>query len=165
MQPGDNFTALSVPRVVAYDTRTTPKTPVSTTELEVFRFDNVPLINGHLYEVTVSNINADGDTAGQIALVRLRIATAGVPGTLATTSSTQKNSWRQYIDDATNSNVVPWVNYYEPTGDGFGSFLWTMQKQGSAGGNIQWFTSATDVAEFVIKDLGDVSGVPGGTNI
>ncbi len=161
--PGDKLNSIELPRLIAYDDRTTPSGPSAGTEVPVFRFDNVPVIADHLYEIKVSNINADGDTAGQIAMVRLRLAFSATTGTAATTSSTQRNTWRQYVDDATNSNITPWTNYYPASTDGYLSILWSLQRQGAASGNVVWFCSATDIAEFTVVDLGERSGVVGGT--
>lgn len=171
MLPGDEFTAANIARVIAYDSRVTPTGNVTTTETGVFRFDDLPIISGHLYRLTVSNINVDGDTGldgdnlNQIWLVRLRLATDTVMGTLATTSSTQSNSLRQSIDDATNSNIVPWVSYWEAPADGFLSALWTVVRQGGEAGNIVWFCSSTDHADFVVEDLGPASQFLAGTVI
>lgn len=165
--PGDQFDVLHLPRIVAYDDRTTPTGNVTTTETSVFRFDNIEVIDGHLYQITVSNINVDGDTGddgdtlNQLGLVRLRYAFSATPGTSATTSSTQKNSWRQPIVDAASSPVVPWVNYYRATADGYLSLLWTIVRQGGEGGNIVWFCSSTDVAEFTVFDMGADPGIGG----
>lgn len=163
--PGDKINAKDLVQPIAYGARTTTTGSISTTETGVYRFDNVPVIAGHLYEIKVSNANLDGDTAGQIACVRLRIAYSATTGTSATTSSTQRNTLRQYVDDATNSNIVPWVNYYTASADGFISTLWSLQKQGAAGGNLVWFCSTTDIAEFTIIDLTEHSALVGGTVI
>jgi hypothetical protein len=158
-----------LPRLIAYDERTTPTSNITTTETGVFRFDDVPIVAGHLYRMTVSNINIDGDTGldgdnlNQIGKVALRYAYSASTGTTATTSSTQLNTWRQAIDDATNSNIVPWLNYYKATADGFLSLLWTLQRQGGEAGNIVWFCSSVDVAGFGVEDLGEYAPLVTGT--
>ena len=148
------------PKIIARGQRTTATAAITTTETGVIRLDDVPVRNGYCYEITVDNINIDTSVANDIGIVRMRYVFAASAGSTATTTSTQLNTWRNTIDDATNSNVLPWVNHYFATADGFLSILFSLQRQAGTG-NLIWFCSATDVCNVVVKDIGSDPGNTG----
>lgn len=157
LQPGDDADALHLPRVVKRGKRETAVTTI-TTETGIIRLDDIQVVAGHLYGIYTSPINVDATNAGNIGAVRMRHRLTATPGNPATIANGQlQNYIREYQDDATNSNVVPFMTFYPATLDGYLSLLLTAIMHAGTG-SIQVFCSTTDVLHFVVCDLGPDPG-------
>ncbi len=137
--------------------RTTAKTGITTTETGVLRVDDIPVKNGHLYAILVTNANLDVGTAGDVVDARTRLAysvTTGTPATVAGVgTSTSIASIRVYQGSEPNSTKIPLLCFYPATADGYLSVLLTLIRVAGTG-SAQWFCSGVDICDLLILDMG-----------
>jgi hypothetical protein len=160
MPSGDKVKYSDLGRIVARGRRSTATGNLTTTETGVLRLDNVPVFDSRAYAILSANLNVDASVANDIGECRYRVAQATGTGTTATTSSTQIGRWRSTIDDATNSNVLPWVAFYYPSADGYLSVLLSAFRA-SGSGNIVVFANNVEPIDLVVLDLGPDPGDTG----
>ena len=149
----------SLNRVVARHRRTTAKTPI-TTESGFIRLDDIPVLNGYVYEITTSPLTLDSTAAAEVGAARIRAVQDTVTGTLATITSTQLGQIREYQDDATNADLNILTVYYFPSADGFLSVLLSAIRI-TAIGTFQFFASATEPCDLIVRQLGTDPGSNG----
>jgi hypothetical protein len=147
-------------RIVARGRRSTATGNITTTETGVIRLDNVPVFDSRAYMIASANLNVDASVANDIGELRYRVTQQTTPGTSATTSSTQMGRWRSTIDDATNSNVLPFVAFYYPSADGYLSVLLSAFRAAGSG-NIVVFANNVEPIDLVVVDLGPDPGDTG----
>lgn len=135
---------------IARGRRTTATGNVTTTETGVLRIDSVPLIGGNVYKIAVSDINMDTSVANDVGTVRFRIDTTGAAATI---TSTQVQQWRNTIDSAADSNVLPAQFFYHPASNETLSVLMSLIRA-SGTGNIIVFCSSVDILDMEVIDLG-----------
>lgn len=160
LAPGDDADPLYLPRLLRRGRRETTKTPI-TTESEILRVSDIPVIAGTVLQISTSPVNLDATNVGNIGAIRMRYKQHTSPGSPATIAdSTLQNYARQYQDDATNSNVVPFLGYLIITSDGYLSVLLTALMH-TGTGSIQVFCSSTDKLDLMIFQMGPDPGDSG----
>lgn len=160
MTAGTRVYASDAPRVVKRGRRTTTTGTITTTETGVLRVDDIPVFAGRAYMIKTSNVNLDTSVANDIADARIRVTQNASTGTAATTSSSQIGHFRNYIDDASQSNVNDITAFWFPSTDGYLSVLLTCQRV-TGSGNIVVFCSSAEILDLVIFDMGDDPGDTG----
>lgn len=140
--------------------RTTATGNVTTTETGFLRIDNIPVVAGGIYQFTTTNMNVDTTVSNDISDVRCRVAYSASTGTAATTSSTQIAHFRNTIDDASQSNVLPLNGFYIATADGYISLLLSVVRV-TGTGNIVVFCSGSEILDFVVQFGGTDPGDTG----
>lgn len=142
--------------VVARARRSTPTGNITTTETGVLRLDGISVRQGRFYQICTSNLNMDTSVANDIGICVIRVSTSGA----ATTSSTQIAYVRQFIDDASRSNVAPENCFYVPSADATLSVLLSAQRVAGTG-NLVVFASSVEMLDLTVIDLGPDPGDTG----
>jgi hypothetical protein len=140
--------------------RITAKTPI-TAEAGYLRLDDIPVIAGHTYRITTSNLTLDSTVNNEVGAARLRAVQSATTGTAATTASTQIGEMRSYQSENTlaDENVLT-ANWY-PATNGFLSVLLSGIRI-TALGTFQFFASATAPVDLIVEHF---STDPGDTGI
>lgn len=135
--------------IIARARRTSSTGNITTTETGVLRLDSVPVVSGRAYKIVTNGINMDTDTSNDVGTVRFRVNTAGT----ATTSSTLINSFRNTIDNNSQSNVVSAIGMFIAGSTGNASFLMSLVRQAGSG-NLIIFCDATNYLDMWVEDMG-----------
>jgi len=149
----------SLNRVVARARRTTAKTPI-TTESGFLRLDDIPVISGRTYEICTSPLTLDSSVDNEVGVARIRAVQSASVGTPATTSSTQLGQMREFQDANANADLNTIQVYYYPVADGFLSVLLSAARI-TALGTFQFFASATEPCDLIVRQLGTDPGDTG----
>jgi hypothetical protein len=123
MASGDPVLASDAPRLVARTTRVTSSTAATTTEIPVTRIDDIPVFAGKAYMILTSNINLDASVANDIGDVRLRVKQGSVTGGQAAITDTEIGHMRTGQQSISLSNMLPLMQMYYPSSDGYLSIL------------------------------------------
>lgn len=135
--------------IIARGRRSSATGNITTTETGVLRLDNVPVVSGRAYKVVTNGINMDTDTSNDVGTVRFRVNTAGT----ATTSSTLINSFRNTIDNNSQSNVISAIGMFIAGATGNASILLSLIRQAGSG-NLIIFCDATNYLDMWVEDMG-----------
>jgi hypothetical protein len=126
--------------------------PTTTGELGVLRLDDIPILAGHIYEISTSTLTMIGSVAGSECGCKLRYTT---DGSTPTTASAQLpgSTIRQTIPASGVVALGSIVTRYTPVVDETLSVLLTVVHVSGAGNN-NLSGSATDVMDLVVTVLG-----------
>lgn len=137
-------------RIRARGRRTTATSySASTSDVDVFRFDDIPVISGHTYRIDATQVHVDATTANNSIVVRWRYtADSSTP----TSSSSVLGAFKTDVVQTTNIPLHSFTCYYHAGSNHDLSLLLTIAR-GSGSGSVRMFPPPeVGYMEYVVVD-------------